>query len=86
MAHDHSQHGQPGEQSSGSYWTSRAFFVFLGFAGIAVVMLWSEHRAHLLGALPYLFILACPLMHLLGGHGSHGGHGPPREPSKGDQL
>ena len=31
---------------------------------------------HLLGALPYLFILACPLMHIFmhHGHGDHGDH------------
>jgi hypothetical protein len=40
-----------------------------GFLGIAVFFLWTEHRAHLLGALPYVLLLACPLMHLL-----HGGH------------
>lgn len=26
--------------------------------------LWTEHRAHLLGAWPYLLLLLCPLMHL----------------------
>ena len=34
-------------------------------------LLLSEHRAHTLGALPYLLILLCPLMHLF----MHGGHG-----------
>jgi len=38
-----------------------------------------EHRAHLaegLKFLPYLLLLACPLMHLFmhRGHGSHQGH------------
>jgi len=35
----------------------------------------TEHTAHLFGALPYLLILACPLMHLFmhQGHG-HGAH------------
>jgi hypothetical protein len=35
-----------------------------------------EHWAHALGILPYLLILACPLMHLFmhKGHGGHGGH------------
>jgi hypothetical protein len=32
--------------------------------------------------LPYLFLLACPLLHIFGGHGSHGGHG--RRRSDGD--
>lgn len=54
----------------------RAKWVFGGFAAIALLMLAVEHRAHLLGWLPWLFLLACPLMHVFmhGGHG-HGGHG-----------
>lgn len=39
--------------------------------------LWTEHRAHVLGALPYLILLLCPLMHFFmhRGHGkSHDGH------------
>ena len=35
------------------------------FLAIAFFFLWEEHRAHLLGALPWLLLLACPLMHLL---------------------
>lgn len=58
-----------------SFWSSRAFLIFLAFAAMAVTLLWSEHRAHFLGALPYLFLVACPLLHMFGGHGSHGGHG-----------
>ena len=71
--HDHSNHEKQ-TSPSGSFWTSRTFLVFLAFAAIAVVLLWNEHRAHLLGALPYLFLLACPLLHMFG-HGGHGGHG-----------
>lgn len=74
MTHDHSHHDR-GDAPPGSLWTSRAFLVFLGFSAIALVLMWEEHRAHILGAIPYLFILACPLMHIFmhGGHG-HGGH------------
>jgi hypothetical protein len=45
------------------------------FTAIAVFYLWTEHRAHLFGALPWLLLLACSLMHLFmhRGHG-HGGH------------
>jgi hypothetical protein len=56
-----------------SFWRSRAFLAFLGFAAMAIVLLWEEHKAHFLGALPYLFILACPLMHIFM-HRGHGGH------------
>jgi len=53
---------------------------FCVFAAIAVVFLWKEHRAHILGALPYALFLLCPLTHLLmhRGHqgGGQAGHGP----------
>jgi hypothetical protein len=67
-----------------SFWTSRAFLIFLAFGAMATVLLWSEHRAHLLGVLPYLFLLACPLLHIFGGHGSHGVHGSNKSESPSD--
>ena len=75
MTHDHSMHHQDSPPQQG-FWRSRAFLVFLGFAAMALVLLWEEHKAHILGALPYVFLLACPLMHIFmhGGHGGHGGH------------
>lgn len=48
-------------------------YMFFGFAAIAAFFLITEHGAHLLGWLPFLIILACPLMHVFG-HGGHGGH------------
>ena len=57
--------------------------VLLVFLGIAAFFLLSEHRAHVLGLLPYLLVLACPLMHLFhhGGHGhSHGRQDPQKLP------
>jgi hypothetical protein len=44
-------------------------------AGLAYLF-FGEHRVHLLGYLPFLFLLACPLLHMTmhGGHGGHGGH------------
>jgi hypothetical protein len=47
-----------------------------GFLLIAGYYLLTEHRAHLWTVLPFLFILACPLMHLFHHHG-HGKHTPP---------
>jgi len=67
MAHE--QHSG----SSGGWLWSRSALVFLGFAAIAVFFLWEEHKAHLLGALPYVLLLLCPLLHMF--HGGHGGHG-----------
>lgn len=60
-------------QSKGSFWRSRSGLVLVGFLAIAAFYLLTEHTAHLFGVLPYVLILACPLMHLL--HGGHGGHG-----------
>lgn len=51
----------------------RGKWVLIGFLAVAGFFLWTEHRAHLLGALPFLLLLACPLMHMFHhGHGSHG--------------
>lgn len=41
---------------------------------VAAFYLWTEHRAHLLGALPYIILLACPAMHFFMHHG-HGKNG-----------
>ena len=70
--HDHSHdHDRP----QGSFLTSRWVLVLLGFLVIAGFLLFTEHRAHVLGALIWLPLLLCPLMHIFmhGGHG-HGGH------------
>ena len=53
------------------WWRSRSGLVLCGFLVVAGFFLLSEHTAHVFGALPYLLILACPLMHLL----MHRGHG-----------
>ena len=75
MNHDRDEH---------SPMAGRAKIGWIVFAVIAAFYLLSEHRAHLLGALPFLLLLACPLMHLFmhGGHGGHG-HGDDRPPDKG---
>lgn len=55
--------------------TKRPNGYFLGFLAIAGYFLLTEHRAHVLPYLPFLLLLACPLMHLFmhRGHG-HDGH------------
>ena len=70
--HDHSHSD---EEPKGSFLTSRAGLVLLGFIVIVGVLLFTEHRAHVLGWLVFLPLLLCPLMHLFmhGGHG-HGSH------------
>lgn len=49
---------------------SRSGLVLLAFLAIAAFFLLTEHRAHVLGALPYVLILLCPVLHLL----LHGWH------------
>ncbi|MBE0485400.1 DUF2933 domain-containing protein [Marinobacter sp.] len=52
---------------------SRRYWITLSFFGvIALVLLWGEHKVHILGALPWLVLLLCPLMHIFM-HGRHGG-------------
>jgi hypothetical protein len=51
---------------------SRWAWVLVSFGLIAGFFLLSEHRAHALGVLPYLLLLACPLLHMFS-HGSHAG-------------
>lgn len=51
---------------------ARVAFWVLG--AIALFYLLTEHQAHLFGWLPFLLILACPLMHLFMHGGHHRGH------------
>jgi hypothetical protein len=55
------------------------------FAVIALGLLWGEHKVHLFGALPWLILLACPLIHMFmhRGHGNHDHHG--QRPDKGEK-
>lgn len=60
-------------------WHKLAFWI--GVAGLSVVVidyLWTEHRAHLLGAIPFLLLALCPLFHMFGhrGHNKDYGHEP----------
>lgn len=66
-----------------SFWGSRVGWATIGFLLIAAFLLLSEHRAHALGFLPFLLILACPLLHMFGhgGHGGHGGHADSQAPA-----
>ena len=64
--HDHENRGN-----------GRARWVFIGFVLVAGFFLFTEHRAHVLGLLPYLLLLACPLMHIFMHHGhGHRHHDP----------
>lgn len=65
---DHTSQGTP------SFWKSSAGLALLVAIAVGGFYLVTEHAAHLFGALPYLFLLACPLMHVFmhRGHGHHG--------------
>ena len=71
MTHDHSHHDQT-EKRKRSF-LSRANIVLIGFLAIGGYFLITEHGAHIVPFLPWLLLLACPLMHLFM-HGGHGGH------------
>jgi Protein of unknown function (DUF2933) len=68
MEHDHQ-----GENRK-AWFSSRSNLVLVAFLGIAGFYLITEHRAHVFGVLPFLILLACPLMHVFM-HRGHGGHG-----------
>jgi hypothetical protein len=70
MNHDHSRH----DSEPKGFWGSRYSIGLIVMGAIAAYFLLSEHRAHFFGALPFLLLLVCPLMHLFMHHG-HGGHG-----------
>ena len=70
MNHDQSQH----DVRPKAFWGSRYCVGLLVLGAIALYFLLTEHRAHFFFALPFLLLLACPLMHIFMHHG-HGGHG-----------
>jgi hypothetical protein len=56
-----------------SRWRSPLGIFMLVAGAVGVYYLLTEHLTHVGQAIPYLVLLACPLMHLFGHH--HGGHG-----------
>ncbi|MGT2503234.1 DUF2933 domain-containing protein [Bradyrhizobium guangxiense] len=74
---DHS--GSRERPDQGISMKAKGGLVLLVFLAIAGALLFTEHRAHVLGLLIWLPLLACPLMHFFmhGGHGHHHGGGRP---------
>ena len=73
----HTHQNEQGDQDRGIW---RTKWALVGFLAVAAYFLITEHQAHLSGVLnylPFLLLLACPLMHLFhhGKHGNHAGHG-----------
>ena len=76
----HHDHADRQSKPEGSFLTSRAGIGLLILLAIAGFLLFTEHRAHGLGAGLFLLLLACPLLHVFM-HGGHGGHGGDRSAS-----
>jgi len=53
--------------------TTAGIWILVAFIGF---LLLTEHRAHVFGILPWLFLLACPAMHLLMHRGHRHNHAP----------
>lgn len=48
--------------------------ILLALLIVAGLVLWADHREHVVGVLPYVLIGLCVLMHAF--HGRHGGGNP----------
>jgi hypothetical protein len=66
MSSQHSTNGSP------TFWRSKTGIALGMLLVIALFYLAREHYGHILGLLPYMILLLCPLMHVFGHH--HGGH------------
>ena len=53
-------------------WPLGSTVAFCAFLLIAAFFVFTEHRAHVFGWLPFLLLAACPLLHLFH-HRGHGG-------------
>jgi Protein of unknown function (DUF2933) len=57
--------------------SKRSLVVTLSLAALGAYLLWN-HTGHFIYALPFVFLLACPLIHVFGHH--HGHHDKPENP------
>ena len=66
------------DKKRGHFWRLCALYAF--FAALGLFLL-TEHRAHVIGLLPFLLLAACPLMHLfMHRHHHRDVHADPRLP------
>ncbi len=56
------------------FWGSKYSIGYLVIGAVAAYFLFTEHYAHTIAVLPFLLILACPLMHLFMHSGHHHEH------------
>lgn len=64
---------------------SKPVWIVISVIGIAgLIFLFTEHTSRTLIALPYLVLLACPLLHVFmhRGHDTHGSHGGGDQPKQ----
>lgn len=79
------QHNQTHKGTISGWVFSRTGFITLCALAILGFLIYTGHSAHLLGAVPYLLLLLCPLMHIfMHGHGGHH-HGHDESSDKGDK-
>ncbi len=67
-------HYRDDKKQPSSWWGSTQGNIAILFIAVIGFYLITEHTAHLLGILPFLIFLSCPLMHLFMHHGHHGDH------------
>ena len=63
------------EPSQKPWWQTRGGVALVCFVAIAGFFLLTEHTAHVFGVLPYLLLLACPLLHFFMHSHHHKGNG-----------
>jgi hypothetical protein len=68
MNHMHAQ-----DEAPPRFWGTRYGIGLIVLGAIASYFLATEHLAHVIAALPYLLLLACPVIHLFM-HSGHGGN------------
>ena len=63
----------------GNGWSRFVRVAMMSVFLFGLALLASQHLQHIVGVLPYVLLLACPLMHLFGHgrhHHSHDNHSP----------
>jgi hypothetical protein len=82
MENDHSIHAH-----HANHWKTAYSVWLLAIGAVGAYFLLTQHFTHVVQALPFLLLLACPLMHLFMHHG-HSGHGDrsTKKPSSTERL
>ena len=66
-------------------WRTPLWIGLSAFVLLTVLFKWDDDSVRLIEVLPYLFFLACPLMHVFM-HRGHGGHAKHEEPEGNEGL